>query len=109
MNTVKYNLEEKLKIIDEAKKSGNVLATAKRYSISDGAIRNWIKRLDKKPEKNQSADLTNEVRRLKKILADKELENAILKDLVKKTVQVWTHEEQQLLNTSPSDFLKRKS
>jgi transposase len=101
----KYSDEEKVKIVDEAKSSGNIAATAKRYSVSDVTIHGWIKKLNKsKPSK----DLRQENKRLRQQLADKELENSILKDLVKKTVQVWTHEEKSLMNTSPSSILKQR-
>lgn len=108
MKNKKYTDEEKFQIIDEAKKSGNICATAKRYSLSDSSIHGWMRKLDKtksiKPENN----LNQEIKRLKKILADRDLENAILKDLVKKTVQVWTHEDQSLMNTSPKEMLRSK-
>lgn len=101
----RYSDEEKLKIVDEAKSSGNIAATAKRYAISDVTIHGWIKKFNKsKPSK----DLHQELKRLKQQLADKELENSILKDLVKKTVQVWTHEEKSLMNTSPNNILKQR-
>lgn len=105
MSGARYSDDERRKIIDEAKSSGNISATAKRYTITDATIHGWIKKFNKlKPTK----DLHQEVKKLKKQLADKELENAILKDLVKKTVQVWTHEETSLMSTSPSNILKQK-
>lgn len=105
MKTTRYSDEEKLKIIAEARSSGNISATAKRYSVSDVTIHGWMKKYSKsKPEK----DLHSELKKLKQQLADKELENAILKELVKKTVQVWTHEEKSLMNSSPSSILKQK-
>ena len=105
MRMTKYSEEEKSKIIQEAKSSGNIMATAKKYSISDGTIHGWMRRVDKlMPTKN----LSQENKFLKQQLADKELENAILKDLLKKTVQVWTHEEKSLMSTSPSNLLKQK-
>ena len=106
MQTKKYSDEEKLKIVEEAKASGNILATAKRYGISDGSIHTWMRNKQiSKPKDN----LHQEIKKLKKILADRDLENSILKDLVKKTVQVWTLEGQSLLNTSPSDIQRKKS
>lgn len=105
MKQSKYSDEEKLKIIAEAKSSGNILATAKRYSITDVSIHSWIRKFNKsKPEK----DLHLEIKKLKQQLADRELENSILKDLVKKTVQVWTQEDKSLMSTSPSNILKQK-
>ncbi len=101
----KYSDEEKMKIIQEAKASGNIAATAKRYSITDATVHGWMKKFNKvKPEK----DLHQEIKRLKQQLADRDLENSILKDLVKKTVQVWTHEEKSLMNISPGNILKQK-
>lgn len=105
MKQTKYSDEEKLKIIAEARSSGNIAATAKRYSISDVCIHGWIKKFSKsKPEK----DLQSELKKLKQQLADRDLEISILKDLVKKTVQVWTHEDKSLMNTSPGNILKQR-
>jgi len=105
MKQTRYSDEERLKIIAEAKTSGNISATAKRYSISDVTIHGWMKKFNKvKPIK----DLHQENRRLRQQLADSHLENSILKDLVKKTVQVWTHEDKSLMNTSPTNILKQK-
>lgn len=105
MKQTKYSDEEKLKIIAEARSSGNIAATAKRYSISDVCIHSWIKKFSKsKPEK----DLHSELKKLKQQLADRDLEISILKDLVKKTVQVWTHEDKSLMNTSPGNILKQR-
>lgn len=105
MKQTKYSDEEKLKIIAEARSSGNIAATAKRYSISDVCIHGWIKKFSKsKPEK----DLHSELKKLKQQLADRDLEISILKDLVKKTVQVWTHEDKSLMNTSPGNILKQR-
>ncbi len=47
MKPTKYTDEEKLKIIGEAKSSGNILATAKRYNISDVTIHGWMKKFNK--------------------------------------------------------------
>jgi transposase-like protein len=105
MKQSRYSDEEKLKIIAEARSSGNILATAKRYSITDVSIHSWIRKFNKsKPEK----DLHSELKKLKQQLADRDLEISILKDLVKKTVQVWTHEGKSPMNTSPSSILKQR-
>lgn len=105
MKKARYSDDEKIKIVEEARSSGNIAATAKRYSISDVSVHSWMKKLNKsRPAK----DLQQEIKRLKLQLADRDLENAILKDLVKKTVQVWTHEERSPMNTSPSNLLKQR-
>jgi transposase-like protein len=90
MTPKKYTDAEKQQIIEEAKAAGNIKATAKRYSISDSTIHDWMKKDNlNKP----TLDLHQEIKRLRKTLADRELENSVLKDLVKKTLQVWTNEE----------------
>ena len=105
MKQTKYTDEEKVKIIVEAKSSGNISATSKRYGISDVTIHGWMKKFNKsKPAK----DLHQENKYLKQKLADRDLEISILKDLVKKTVQVWSHEDKSLMNTSPSNLLKQR-
>ncbi len=105
MKQTRYSDEERMKIIAEAKTSGNISATAKRYAISDVTVHGWMKKFNKvKPIK----DLNQEIKRLRQQLADSHLENSILKDLVKKTVQVWTHEDKSLMNTSPTNILKQK-
>jgi transposase-like protein len=106
----KYTEEEKLQIINEAKTSGNITATAKRYSLSDSSIHGWMRRLEfNKPAKTTSSKSDQqEIKRLKRQLADAQLENSILKDLVKKTVQVWTSENSSLSNTSPEILLRQK-
>ena len=106
----KYTEEEKLQIINEAKTSGNIAATAKRYSVSDGTIHGWMRKFEvAKPVKIISSKSDQqEIKRLKRQLADAQLENSILKDLVKKTVQVWTNENSSLANTSPEILLRQR-
>lgn len=105
-----YTEEEKLKISEEAKNSGNIAATAQRYNISDGTVHGWMRKYDIKKSKNKNNNQFDraEFKRLKKQLADKDLEISILKDLVKKTLQVWSSDEKSLMNTSPSALLKAK-
>jgi len=105
MTRKKYSDEEKQQIINEAKESGNICATAKKYSIADSSIHGWLKKnTASKPARN----LNNEIRLLKLQLADAQLENSVLKDLVKKTVQVWSQEDQRLMSISPNNIQKRK-
>ncbi|GAB4416697.1 MAG: hypothetical protein OHK0056_25210 [Bacteriovoracaceae bacterium] len=108
MPKARFTDEEKLKIIEQAKASGNIFATAKQYSVSDGTIHGWIKKFNKTSNKSLQKDLNQEIKALKRQLADKELECAILKDLVKKTVQVWSHDDKSPMNTSPGNLLKTR-
>ena|SRR5690606_5714628 len=107
MTRKKYSDEEKQQIINEAKESGNICATAKKYSIADSSIHGWMKG-KKKISVSKDKNLFQENKILKNQLADARLENSVLKDLVKKTVQVWSQDDQQLMNTSPSNIQKRK-
>jgi len=107
MSKFKFTDSERLKIIGEAKSSGNIKATALKYQITDKTIYNWIRALKTKGDTDDQK-LQKENKRLKQLLADAKLENSILKDLVKKTVQVWTHEDQSLMNTSPKDLAKAR-
>jgi len=100
-----YSNDEKLKIIQEAKEAGNIVATAKKYSISDGTIHAWIK---KKNKVNPIVDSASELKLLRKQLSDMKLENSVLKDLLKKTVQVWTNEESSLMNTSLKNIQRKR-
>lgn len=102
---MKYSEQEKLKIIEEAKDSGNIVNVAQKYSISDASIHYWIKKFGKTKKKK---DMNIENKKLKKQLGDSKLENSILKDLLKKTVQVWDAEDKLHLNTSSKELLKQK-
>lgn len=110
MKPSKYSTDEKFKIIQEAKDSGNIAATAKRYNVSDVTIHGWIRKLitNKNSKKVAIDSSALEIKKLKKQLNDKELENSILKELVKKTVQIWSNESQSLMNSSPEKILNQK-
>jgi len=68
---------------------------ARRYGVNRGTIYQWMAEDQAGTLLNQSSPissgeterLVNEVNRLKKMLGEKELENEILKDLIKKTNQ----------------------
>lgn len=105
MTRRRYSNEEKLNIINECNVSGNIAATAKKYSVADATIHGWIKQFNKKKPEN---DLNAEIKKLRRQLSDANLENAILKDLVKKTVQVWSHDDKSLMSLSPGNILRQK-
>ena len=79
----RYSLEEKLEILREIEEVGNVSAVCRKHGISLTTAHNWVKKDKLKGGKNQ------ENRRLKKKVAELELQVAILKDIVKKTHQVF--------------------
>lgn len=95
-----YTKEFKDQIIQEATETGNVLQVAKRHEISPKTLYRWISESKHKAWKQTNGDskkiavyvpspqefkqLENENDKLKKILGEKDLEIAILRDLLKK-------------------------
>ena len=104
MRSKKYSEEEQLKIIEEAKSVGNVTAVARKYEVNESSIRNWMF----KHKNKDKQDLISKVTKLEKILSDNNLENAILKELLKKTYQVWSEEDQLLVDLLKKDFKNKK-
>lgn len=82
---MKYSQEVKDEILKEVKEVGNVKLVARKHGIPPSTINTWIYSLRNKPQ----IDKDKETKALKKKLADAELENKILRDLLKKTYQVW--------------------
>ncbi|MCT8978539.1 transposase [Clostridium sp. CX1] len=96
-----YTKELREEIIREVQEVGNVSLVSRRHGISKSTIFTWIKQSknkdkikvkpgrktliegDKKLE-NDLTEVTKENDQLKKLLGEKDLEIAILKDLIKK-------------------------
>ena len=95
-----YTEEFKEQILQEVKEVENVSLVGRKHGISTSTIFNWIsksKNKDKigvkpgrkalvegKNNENEINEITQENDKLKKILGEKDLEIAILKDLLKK-------------------------
>ena len=78
----RYTGEEKAEIFKEVESLGNVSFVAKKHGMPATTIQNWIR-------KGLSQSKSSEVRKLKKTISQQELEISILKDLLKKTYQVF--------------------
>lgn len=91
-----YSDEFKEQIVKECRETGNVNLVARRHEISPNTINSWVKKarergntksLPRGHDKRQKAleqrlnDISSENDNLKRILADKELELAILREL----------------------------
>ena len=91
-----YSDEFKEQIVKECRETGNVNLVARRHEISPNTIHGWVKKarergstksLPRGHDKRQKAleqrlnDVSSENDKLKRILADKELELAILREL----------------------------
>ena len=94
-----YSNEFKEQVLREADETGNMALVARNHNIPAATINTWDKRRKNKAKNNStrgpksssfnSVTATKEVERendtLKKLLGEKDLEIAILKDLLKKT------------------------
>lgn len=95
-----YPKEFKEQIICEVGEIGNLTQVAKRHEIAPSTVHNWLQNTNHKaweltpdnakkiatyiPSPKEFKQLENENSKLKEILGDKDLEIAILRDLVKK-------------------------
>lgn len=101
MTRRKYTPEMKMQIVKEAMETGNGSIVARRHDISSSLVNRWVRTYKKygtlNPEKTQLQTNNNnsfstehktvlqENEKLKKLLGEKDLEIAILRDLLKKT------------------------
>ena len=81
----RYSLEEKSEILKEVESLGNINLVCRKRGITHTTVHNWIKEEADNNKRNYPA----EARRLKKKVSELELQNSILKDLLKKTHQVF--------------------
>ena len=65
----------------EVKESTNIPAVARKHNKSDSTIHTWLAKERKDQPKQEAQD---ELKRVKKELADMKLKNMILEDLLKK-------------------------
>ena len=96
-----YTKELKEEILREVKEVGNVSLVSRRHGISKSTIFTWIKESNNNDEfkvkpgrkalvegekelESELTGVTKENDQLKKLLGEKDLEIAILKDLIKK-------------------------
>ncbi len=96
-----YTKELKESIINEVKEVGNISLVSRKHGISTSTISTWIRNSKQRDEikvkpgrkalvegknnyEKEVVEITQENDTLKKILGEKDLEIAILKDLIKK-------------------------
>lgn len=96
MARTRYPKELKERVIREALETGNAAAVARRHELKVSVVYSWMRQHRLSTETGSEAtsnpggdkaqrSLEKENARLKSLLGEKELEIAILKDLVKKT------------------------
>ncbi|GAB6157834.1 transposase [Desulfotomaculum varum] len=92
MTRKKYTIDFKQQVIQEALETGNNAVVARRYDLNPNMVGRWVREHKKdKLTKTSDAELVQdynqiakENEQLKKLLGEKDLEIAILKDLIKK-------------------------
>jgi len=89
----RYSIEFKNQIIKEVEETGNATLVARKHDLVAGTVTRWVreaKKTNKPPTSNKYIDekdnktLSKENDQLKKLLGEKDLEIAILRDLIKK-------------------------
>ncbi|MEK4176575.1 transposase [Aeribacillus sp. FSL K6-1305] len=93
MKRRKHSKEFKLQVVKEALEVGNKALVARRYELSPNLVQRWVKAYEEGQlgqetvTHSSSAEikrLEEENEQLKKLLGEKDLEIAILRDLIKK-------------------------
>lgn len=83
-----YSPEFKAQVTKEAIETNNTALVAKKHGVSQRTVYNWYsKEVNKGSISNKKS-----LKSLEKELSETKLENQILKDLLKKTVHVWSKE-----------------
>ncbi len=85
----KFSEELKMQILKEVEEVGVIATVAKKHDIDPKNIHNWLRARKNKPKLDQAREL----RELRKKLDDAELENLVLKELLKKTYPRWQNAE----------------
>ena len=88
-NQSKYSDELKTQILKEVEEVGVIAVVARKHGIDPKNIHNWLRVQKNKPKLDQAREL----RELRKKLDDAELENLVLKELLKKTYPRWQNAE----------------
>lgn len=90
----RFSAEFKNQIVKEVEETGNAAVVARKHDLVAGTVTKWVRESKNTSKKNNllnknydidAASLEQENDQLKKILGEKDLEIAILRDLFKKT------------------------
>ena len=80
-----YSKELREQILKEVKDTGNMALVARTHGIPYASVASWVSSERRAPAKRRKQELKS----LETRLRDAELENRILKELLKKTNQLW--------------------
>ena len=92
MQRRRFTDDFKQQIIREAKETHNSALVARNHDLSPSLVAKWVRENDYPMPKGialtkETKELIKQNNMLKKLLAEKELQNAILQDLLKKTTK----------------------
>lgn len=92
MQRRRFTNDFKQQIVKEAKETHNSALVARNHNLSPSQVAKWVRETDYPipkgmPQTKENKELIKQNTLLKKLLAEKELENAILQDLLKKTTK----------------------
>lgn len=90
--TKRHSAEFKAKILQEVRETRNAALVARTHGLVYQTVAAWIRIERKAPKKKRESEQKAQALRLAKL----ELENKILKELLKKTSQAWLSDDPSL-------------
>jgi len=100
MNRKSYDAEFRQRMVKEAKETGNASLVGRKYGVNLKTISRWViqartekgekvkKGEKREKERVEMGEARQQISQLKNLLGERELEIAILRDLLKKTTLV---------------------
>ncbi len=85
MHKLKYSLELRKQVLKDWEETGNIESVSQKHDVPIHAIYRFKKMEKQSPEK----DLKKKTQELEEIIRKKDLENRILKELLKKSYDVF--------------------
>lgn len=97
-----YSNDFKESIFKEVEEVKNVCLVARKHSIPQSTIHTWLRKRDVKIDfsiLSEDSALRKENKKLKQRISEQEIENQILRDLLKKTYQIWNTDSKSQRST----------
>lgn len=85
----KFSMELKEQVIKEVVEVGNCTVVARRHGLNNKTVNTWVRNFNHKDQITEA----RKIRELERVLKDRDLENAVLKSLLKKTYPHWQNAE----------------
>jgi transposase-like protein len=85
----KYATELREQVVKEIAEVGSIAAVCKKHGLNPKTVHHWVHAAKNGPAIKEAQT----IKQLRKQLFEKEMENKVLKELLKKTVQVLSNDE----------------